>query len=235
MCVSSTQISFTDMCWLSSSLLLSIEHRHGLPNHSTQGPNEDWLEYRDHPDIGVTEQLLGPRGYLRFVEYWMDKYDDRSNLLIISYEDLINNRYNMGPITLRRIAHFLGQIEGVEPIADASIPCVWETIVNYKNHPYRTEEELTWRENVSVERKATTRKNRRKLLAIKPTKDGTIFVDPSSFRTGSKIRPYTEENLANMLAMYQRLAAKYSYDEDLVRIMSMYSENAINYENPPEE
>ena len=222
------------MTLLSLSLyFFSIEHRYGLPNHSTRGPNEDWLEYRDHPNYGLTAQLLGPRGYEKFVEHWMNKYEDRSNLLIVSYEDLIDN--DMGPIVTTRIAHFLGQNEGVEPIADESIPCVWETIVNYKNHPPPTEEELTHGTNVSAKRKATTRKNGRKLMGIETAKDGTTFVDPSSLRTGPKIRPYTEENLKNMVDMYQRLATKYSYDEDLVRIMSMYAEHAKNYENPPEE
>ena len=208
-----------------------IEHRYGLPNHSTRAPNEDWLEFRDHPNIGLTAQLVA---YEKFVEYWMNKYDDRSNLLIVSFEDLIDNK--KGWSIASRIAHFLGQNEGVEHIADRHIPCVWETIVNYKNHPYLTEEELTNNTKyVSTKRKATTRKNGRRLLGIKTAEDGTKFVDPSSLRTGPKIRQYTEENLANMMDMYQRLAAKYSYDEDLVRIMSMYAEHAKHYENPPEE
>ena len=176
---------------LLSLYFLSIEHRYGLPNHSTRGPNEDWLEYRDHPNYGLTAQLLGPRGYEKFVEHWMNKYEDRSNLLMVSYEDLIDN--DMGPIVTTRIAHFLGQNEGVEPIADESIPCVWETIVNYKNHPPPTEEELTHGTNVSAKRKATTRKNGRKLMGIETAKDGTTFVDPSSLRTGPKIRPVSRE------------------------------------------
>lgn len=215
-------------CYFSShepSLTISIsrtaEHLNHLPNHSTRGPNEDWIKYRDDPGYGVSAQI---EQYERFVEYWMEKYPDRSQLLMLSYEDLTDGY--LGPVVATRIAEFLGQSEGVNPIARESIPCVWETIVNYKNHP-----------------PTNPRQSRRLLAEDAPQevgfevldasnggdppvklKIGKTHADPSSLRTGPKVRPWTEQNLTEMLAMFERLVQKYSFDEDFVRIMANYIE-----------
>mmetsp|Transcript_5259 Transcript_5259/g.11939 ORF Transcript_5259/g.11939 Transcript_5259/m.11939 type:complete len:367 (-) Transcript_5259:224-1324(-) len=190
---------------------LQYEHLNHLPNHSTRGPNEDWLEYRN---LYYLDQI---QGYEKFVEYWMEKYPDRQNLLLASYEDLTDNY--LGPIVTTRIANFLGQSEGVEHIATESIPCVWDTIVNYKNAgPPVVEGTLP--ENNEVN--ASPKKNRRRL------QQGKTHADPSSLRTGPKVRPYTEENLGLMLAMFQRLMEKYSFDEEFVRIMASYIDTVSN-------
>lgn len=170
-----------------------------LPTHSTRGPNEDWIKYRDDKEEGL-EFRLGH--YERFVEYWMERYPERRDLLMVSYEDLTDT--NLGPLVTMRIAEFLAETDGVEPIARESVPCVWETIVNYKNAAASPD----MNPNNGVE------EGRRKLL----------FANPSSLRTGPKVRPYTKQNLADMLAMFHRLVEKYSYDEDLVRILVSYIE-----------
>ena len=137
----------------------------------------------------------------------MEKYDDRSsNMLLLAYEDLTSQ--TLGPGVTQRIADFLGQNEGVEPIAAESIPCIWETVVNYKNHPPPSPPE----EEDGLE---TTR--RRKLA----TSYGENY-DPSSERSGPKVRPYTASNLQDFKDMFNRLMTKYSHDEEFVRIMEGY-------------
>jgi len=159
----------------------------------------------------------------------MEKYPERHQLLLVSYEDLTGN--STGPIVATQIANFLGETEGVDPIAAESIPCVWETIVNYKNVAPPTEDTLKEAKAVleaeiaPVEEVDVIRsKNKRRLGVVR----GKTHADPSSLRTGPKVRPYTEQNLADMVAMFQRLAEKYNYDEYFVRIMDSYIETASN-------
>ena len=172
-----------------------LEHEHHLPNHSTRGPNRDWRKYRDDPNKGLAAQLVN---YEKFVEYWMEKYD-RSQLLLVSYEDMTDGM--MGPLAAGRIAHFLGEVEGVNPIKPEAVTCVWETIVNFKNkqQPSDPEQKVL----------------RGKVKVIHPNR-------VKSLRSGPKDRPYTAQNLADMLALFRRLQSKYSHDEEFVRIMQLY-------------
>ena len=62
---------------------------------------------------------------------------------------------------------------------------------------------------------------------------GKTHVDPKSERTGPKIRPYTQTMLDDMLAMLQRLKARYEDDEELGRILDEYIESTSN--TPAEE
>lgn len=207
---------------------LLYERKNHLPNHSTRGTNEDWIIYREDPG-GYAYQF--PK-FEEFVEYWMEKYPERQQLLIVSYEDLTNN--STGPIAATQIANFLGETEGVDPIAAESIPCVWEAIVNYKNVAPPTEDTFKEAKAVLAAAKSPApveevdvirSKNKRRLGVARVKK---FPVDPSSLRTGPKVRPYTEQNLADMVAMFQRLAEKYNYDEHFVRIMNSYIETASN-------
>jgi len=102
------------------------EELNHLTTHSVRAPNEDWIKYRDH---ALQSRL---RKYEEYTIYWMEKYRRRKNLLIVTYEDLTAG--NTGSIVTMRIADFLGQSEGVHPIAQESIHCVWETVVNYNSH-----------------------------------------------------------------------------------------------------
>jgi len=157
------------------------------------------------------------------------------------------------------------------------IPCVWETIVNYKNvvkpqegnlqldqsdvPPEQQQEVPGVSQPPPVEeiragfkkrgRKANEKNNngknegemrngqevegsanienrllkdvdqrapRRKL----GVRGGKTFAEPSSLRVGPKSRPYTSQNLADMVALFQRLAGKYNHDQEFVRIMQWY-------------
>lgn len=90
------------------------------------------------------------------------------------------------------------------------IPCVWETVVNYKNVAPPPDQQTA----------------RRRL-------SGKTFADPSSLRTGPKERPYTEQILLEMVATFQRLMEKYSYDQEFVRIMVSYIETVSS--TPPQD
>lgn len=212
---------------------LQYEHMNHLPNHSTRGPQDEWIKYRDHPNHGLSYQM---GMYEKFVQYWMERYPDRSSLLLISYEDLTDG-YS-GPIAAKRIANFLGQVEGVDPIMDESIPCVWKTIVDRgppaesvdasgaisKRKLSRKKENPNPEESV-VSLKGTLPKERETINAageIITLKQGKTYADPSSLRTGPKVRQYTAQNLAALLAMFERLVERYSHDEEFVGIMATY-------------
>jgi hypothetical protein len=250
---------------------LQYEHLNHLPNHSPRGPNEDWVKYRAHNGYGVAVQL---QNYEKFVEYWMEKYPDRRQLLMVSYEDLTDTI--VGPIVATRIAAFLGETEGVDPIVPESVPCVWETIVNYKNKASppppannarrrlqqedlgseaqgtdqdQQQEEEKELQQPELQQQSEERKQQPNLqqhqeamqqeamqLDMKrkeaqgeegwesKLKQGRTHADPSSLRTGPKVRPYSEEMLMDMVRMFRRLAEKYGQDEDLVRILASYVE-----------
>lgn len=105
---------------------------HHLPNHSTRAPQTEWLNYRDNHEPKNCNVFCELEIYEQFFDYWMTKYDDRSRLHMFSYEDITGEE--TGPRAAASLANFLGQTDGVTPIADESIPCVWETVVNYRNH-----------------------------------------------------------------------------------------------------
>ena len=190
----------------------TTEHGHGLPNHSTRGPQSDWLKFRDSA-LGCNVEC-NIRHYEEFINIWVTKYkEDRSKLHVVSYEDMTNTQ--TGPRTALSIAEFLGQTEGVNPIANENVPCVWETVINYKNH---------------VE--DGTHKRRLKRKMTDPIA-GETHVDPRSKRTGPKTRPYTQKMLDDMLAMLQRLKARYEDDEELGRILDEYIESTSK--TPAEE
>lgn len=219
---------------------ITSEHLNHLPNHSTRGPNEDWIKYRDDLNSGIVYQL---NQYENFVSYWMEKYPERRQLLMLSYEDLTDDF--TGPIAAARIANFLGEAEGVEPIAAESIPCVWETIVNYKNVAppvsgemsavFKEAEETRALQGGAVAQRRTRSDRRRGLQEEEEVveeeammKKGKTHADPSSLRVGPKVRPYTTENLQMMLDMFQRLVDKFSFDEEFVRIIGSYIETVSN-------
>ncbi|KAL7530196.1 hypothetical protein ACHAXR_005823 [Thalassiosira sp. AJA248-18] len=183
------------------------EHLNHFPTHSIRGPNEDWVKYRDDERGDLSFRLSQ---YESFVEYWMEKYPERSDLLIVTYEDLTDS--HRGPNEATRIANFLAETEGVNPIAPGSIPCVWDTIVDYKKVAPPPDQDPN--DGDPVEEKQGLR---RKL----------DLSDPSSLRTGPKERPYTTQNLQEMGAMLERLAEKYSHNEDFVRIMMWYCETVL--------
>ena len=99
------------------------EKENDLPDHTTHAPKADWIAWRDQ---NFKDELLRWKEHLI---HWMLEYR-RDHRLVISYERLIHAK--MGPIETTRIANFLGRTEGVNVVSPASIPCVWDRVVNYR-------------------------------------------------------------------------------------------------------
>ena len=151
-------------------------------------------------------------------------------MLLIAYEDMTAN--DTGPGEATRIAHFLGQTEGVEPIVDESIPCVWDTVVNFGRGlppPQVDEEEATGRRKLSLFKDGGSEKKQKgthKHLS-------THAPSETSLRSGPRVRPYSQMHLESMIAMFERLRERYGGDEEFVRIMNSYIEVVSN--TPVEE
>jgi len=62
--------------------------------------------------------------------YWMDRYAAADRLLI-TYEGLTDDV--IGPEVTKTLNEFLGRVDGVTPIDESSVACVWRAVV--KNEP----------------------------------------------------------------------------------------------------
>jgi len=160
------------------------EMKNHLPVHSERAPVADWIEWRDR----LAKQQITKFG--DFVDYWMERFDKSSkDRIFISYEVLTDD--NAGPDETIRINNFLGQMEGVNPIETEAVPCIWRTVIKYKQQlePGQPEQQQRRRLNVG----------RRRL-------------DPShhnSQRTGPTERPYTPELLQDMVTMLAGLIERW--------------------------
>jgi len=113
------------------------ERAHHVPTHTERGPQADWFAFRmgecdEDTAAGICEGgvLRQIQNFEYFVDFWMTKYPNRDQLLLVSYEQITSEE--TGPQISAQIAEFLGTTDGVNPIDPSSIPCVWENIVNYK-------------------------------------------------------------------------------------------------------
>lgn len=164
-----------------------------MPNHSTRGSNEEWIEYRDHMNHGLMFQL---EMFEKFVVYWMQRFEgDRNNLFLISYEDLIGER---GAEVTAYIVDFLMKDNHNLSIDRKKIECVWRTVVKFKEMQPRTQQQL-------------------RALEAPQTR-----ANPHSLREGPRERPYKKRQLEELLRVLQRLIEGFSNDEDFVRIISGY-------------
>ena len=100
------------------------EMRNHLPVHSERAPVEEWVKWRNaYVDIEIAE-------YKKFVFYWMDRYTPE-NRHLITYEGLTDDL--IGAEVAKGLNEFLGLVEGVDPIEQESVACVWKAVV--KNQP----------------------------------------------------------------------------------------------------
>ena len=101
-----------------------FEMRNHLPVHSERAPVEEWVKWRNaYLDTEIAE-------YKKFIFYWMDRYTP-ANRLLITYEGLTDNV--IGPEVTKSLNEFLGKAQGVTPIAQESVACIWRAVV--KNEP----------------------------------------------------------------------------------------------------
>jgi len=189
---------------------LMYEHKNNLPNHSTRGPPNAWLKYREHDGHGFEVQL--PM-FEQFVSYWMEKFPDRQNMLLVAYEDLTDDE--VGPAMALKIANFLGQTEGVNPVDESTIPCIWYKAVKQHCLP-------------PCRRRLSERKRPKRPERKGPPGQHSVS---SERKGGFKERPYTEQQLVAFQDVFQLLLEKYGViDEDFARIMSLYHQRASNYQ-----
>ena len=172
---------------------LLYERQHHLPNHSTRGSNEEWIEYRDHMNHGLMYQL---EMFEKFVLYWMRRFrDDRRNMLLISYEDLIGER---GAEITAHIVDFLMKDNHNLNIDRDKIECVWRAVVKFKDVQPRTQQQL------------------RALEAPRAR------ANPHSLREGPRERPYKRQQLEDLVTVLKRLMMGFSDDDEFVRIIHGY-------------
>ena len=178
---------------------LLYERKYHLPNHSTRGSNEEWVEYRDHANHGLQYQL---EMFEQFVSYWLMRFRGaRDNMLLVSYEDMIGER---GADGTRRIADFLtkNNNEGVS-VDNQQIACIWRKVVKFKD--------------------AQQQEQQRMLIPAREMK-----ANPHSLREGPRERPYKRQQLEDILGVLNRLVDGISYDEEFVRIMRGYMDSIHN-------
>lgn len=171
---------------------LLYERKYHLPNHSTRGSNEEWVEYRDHENHGLQYQL---EMFEQFVVYWMARFrDTRHNMLLISYEDMIGER---GADATRKIADFLTYNNQGVSVNHQQIECIWRKVVKFKDSQQAEQQRL-----------------------LVPARE--MKANPHSLREGPKERPYNLRQLEDILGVLNRLIVSFSYDEEFSNIMRGY-------------
>ena len=161
------------------------EQENQLENHSTRAPLEEWMRWRD---ANFAEEV---QAYERHITYWMEQYPTTNDLLVLSYEEMTADE--SGPLSTNALADFLREADGVEPVEGTDVDCAWTKIIKYKGKDPPPQDAST---PVAV----AERRQRRRLKDV--PKD-------SIARSGSKFRPYTQEQIVAMLAMLNRLRARF--------------------------
>ena len=175
------------------------EYQNGLAGHSVRAPLEEWIKWRND---NFDRQM---QVWRRHTEYWMDNYK-AENRLVLPYERLTDDDF--GAETAIKIAEFLSLSDGVTSRPSTEIPCIWHTIVKYKN-----------------------------LKAPQGNGDGQQVVDVESKRGGPKyIAPFNEIQLKDMLNVLTQLLERYRSDEEINSVLVSYiDEVARRAEGPPED
>lgn len=107
---------------------LLYERQHHLPNHSTRGSNEEWIQYRDHGNHGFMYQI---ELFVKFVEYWLLRFqENRGEMLLVTYEELIGDA---GPVVAGRIVEFLSRGNDGVDVDLTRVECIWRSVVRYKD------------------------------------------------------------------------------------------------------
>jgi len=156
------------------------EMKNHLPVHSQRAPVDAWIEWRDRlAAIQISR-------FEKFVDYWMERFLQlNDNRIFVSYERLTDD--DMGAEEAIRMTRFLGQSEGVTPIDIESVPCVWKSVVKYKE---------------SLKASNNNQQQQQKRRRLDP-------LHHDSQRSGPTERPYTPELLSSMSDMLLRLIGKW--------------------------
>ena len=145
--------------------------------------------------------------------YWMDRYAPE-NRHLITYEGLTDEL--IGAEVAKGLNEFLGQVEGVDPIDQDSVACIWKAVV--KNQP-------------PAEQAAQIAKLQALALNQPQSEQPALRrrLDPGhhdSQRKGPAVpRPYTPEQLDSMMNMLLEIGERFkTEDVRLYHIMMGYYE-----------
>lgn len=178
---------------------LSIWSTNNVPiGHSVRAPLEEWIKWRqDNFDRQI--QI-----WRRHTEYWMDNYKG-SNRLVVAYEQLCKD--DIGAQVAVKVAEFLNRSDGVNSRPLEEIPCIWHTIVKYKD------------------------------LKPIAGGNASPVADQESKRGGPKyVAPFSVEELKDTTNVLTTLLEKYRNDEPINSILVSYiDEVARRVEGPPED
>lgn len=181
------------------------EFQNKLGNHSTRAPVAEWIKWRDR--LFFAELKV----WKNHMEFWLDNYAPKDRI-IVPYEHLTHPKE--GPIVTAELNEFLGEGPGVTPIPQDSVPCVWGTVVNYKNGKVP---------------------NSRKPLPKNIKFVGNYPIFPGSSREGPKERPYTQEHLDALMETTDQLRKKYKHEGGrLLPSLEMYINEIKNASPTPQ-
>jgi len=191
------------------------EMRNHLAVHTTRAPVEDWVKWRNaYLDIEIEE-------YKNFIIYWMDRYTPE-NRHVVAYEDLTDD--DRGAATAVDLNNFLGKVEGVNPIASESVPCIWKAVVKNIPPPQQAAQfqHLQQIAKVNMEEEAgkgsIRHHSRRRRLNMGHFDSQRKGPEPR--------RPYTIEQLDAMMHMLLEVALRYEKEHaELSVIMMRYYDN----------
>lgn len=163
---------------------LPIKFQNANRRYKDGGPSiQDWISWRDRVFDG---QLLQ---YGEFVRYWMRRYRDEERI-IISHEDLMDDRGGEGEREVMRLAQFLRRIRYVNVDLD-NVSCIWNTLV-VNGGGEDGDGEIN--EEGTVERRQLS---------------SYIIPHPSSIGAENTQRPFSVDQLRSMVTMLQELAFEF--------------------------
>ena len=152
--------------------------------------------------------------------YWYDRYTPE-NRHLITYEGLTDEL--IGAEVAKGLNEFLGQVEGVDPIDQDSVPCVWKAVV--KNQPPAEQA-------AQIAKLQSLALNQPQSQQSTPEQQQPALrrrLDPGhhdSQRKGPAVpRPYTPEQLDSMMNMLLEIGERFkTEDVRLYHIMMGYYE-----------
>jgi hypothetical protein len=163
---------------------LPVKFQNAERRYKDGGPSiRDWISWRDRV---FESQLLQ---YGEYVRYWMKRYRDEERV-VISYEDLMDDRGGEGEREVMRLAQFLRRIKEVNVDLE-NVSCIWNTLV--KNGGGEDGDGGN-NEGGTVERRQLS---------------SYIIPHPSSIGAEVAQRPFSVKQLRAMVTMLQELAYEF--------------------------
>ncbi|KAL7543047.1 hypothetical protein ACHAXR_012356 [Thalassiosira sp. AJA248-18] len=187
----------------------------------------EWVSWRDRM---FDSQIISFR---EFIQYWVKRYGDQNERLILSYEDLMDEKTGIKETT--RLIEFLRR-KNVDTVELNDVPCVWKTVLAKgggddlddgddaadvgSRRRLRTNDmnlAKSWQSEVSRKETDLFDGGGRRQL------DSYYILHPSSIDAAPDSRPFTIEQLKAMAHVLQQLSEElYTQAGHLKRLFSRY-------------